>query len=146
MSPRRSDGKLARPASGTSPPVREPVPKFPERPAIADRHHRLSSAAQPAQVPNLRAARAFARAATSSRFFGGAVDSSETRSRPEILAISSTAEWKAASFDLDGLLKPLIFLTNCSDAARISSSVTGGLKLKSVLMFLHIPLCIQPEY
>jgi hypothetical protein len=24
--------------------------------------------------------------------------------------------------------------------------VTGGSKLKSVLMFLHIPLCLQPEY
>jgi len=35
------------------------------------------------------------------------------------------------------LLKPLTFLTNCNDAARISSSVTGGWKLKSVFMFLH---------
>jgi PhnB protein len=38
----------------------------------------------------------------------------------------------------DGLLKPLIFLTNWSEAARISSAVTGGSKLKRVLMFLHI--------
>jgi hypothetical protein len=38
----------------------------------------------------------------------------------------------------DGLLKPLTFLTYCSEAARISSSVTGGSKLKSVLIFLHI--------
>jgi hypothetical protein len=37
-------------------------------------------------------------------------------------------------------LKPLIFLTNCSEAARTSSSVTGGSKLKSVLIFLHIGL------
>jgi hypothetical protein len=29
--------------------------------------------------------------------------------------------------------------TNCSDAALISSSVTGGSKLKSGFMFLHIP-------
>jgi hypothetical protein len=36
------------------------------------------------------------------------------------------------------LLKPLIFLTNCSDAARISSSVAGGSKLNNVLMFLHM--------
>ena len=36
------------------------------------------------------------------------------------------------------LLKRLIFLTNCSDAALTSSSVTGGSKLKSVLMFRHI--------
>jgi len=36
--------------------------------------------------------------------------------------MSSTAAWKAASFAMDGLLKPLTFRTNCSDAARISSS------------------------
>src|SRR5437763_10713202 len=45
---------------------------------------------------------------------------------------------KAASFALEGLLNPVIFLTNCNEAARTSSSVTGGLKLKRVLMFLHI--------
>jgi hypothetical protein len=39
---------------------------------------------------------------------------------------------------LDGLLNPLGFLTNCRDAERISSSVAGGSKLKSVLMFRHI--------
>src|SRR5580704_4080395 len=44
----------------------------------------------------------------------------------------------AASLAFDGLLKPLIFLTNCSEAARTSSGVTGGSKLKSVLMFLHM--------
>src|SRR6266704_5221499 len=66
--------------------------------------------------------------------------------RVEIPAISSTAARNEESFVLDGLLKPLIFLTNCSDAARISSSVTGGSKLKSVLMFLHISLYLQPEY
>jgi len=38
----------------------------------------------------------------------------------------------------DGLLNPLIFLTNCNEAARISSSVAGGAKLNSVLIFLHI--------
>src|SRR5215470_12076988 len=52
--------------------------------------------------------------------------------------MSSTAAMNAASFAFDGLLKPLIFLTNCSDAARISSSVTGGSKLNSILMFRHI--------
>ena len=51
---------------------------------------------------------------------------------------SATAAKKAASLAFDGLLKPLIFLTNWSEAARISSSVTGGSKLKRVLMFLHI--------
>jgi hypothetical protein len=45
-----------------------------------------------------------------------------------------------ASFAFDGLLKPLIFLTNWSEAARISSALTGGSKLKRGLMFLHIQL------
>src|SRR5258705_236595 len=89
------------------------------------------------QAPNLSAARAFAFAASSSRFFGGAVVSSERRSRWEIPAISSIAARNAPSFAFDGLLNPLIFLTNCSEAARTSPSVTGGSKLKSVLMFLH---------
>lgn len=90
------------------------------------------------QAPNLCAARAFAFAASSSRFFGGAVVSSEERRRVEMLAISSTAATNERSFALDGLLRPLIFLTNWSEAARISSGVTGGSKLKRVLIFLHI--------
>src|SRR5215475_6103945 len=89
-------------------------------------------------VGNLRAERARALAASSSRFLGGACVSSEIRSFLESAAISSTAARNATSFAFDGLLKPLSFLTNCSEAARISSSVTGGSKLKSVLMFLHI--------
>src|SRR5437660_5465247 len=93
---------------------------------------------RPAQAPNLSAARAFAFAASSSRFFGGAFVSSERRRRPEMAATSSMAAANAASFAFDGLLKPVIFLTNCRDAARTSSSVTGGLKLKRVLIFLHI--------
>ncbi len=67
--------------------------------------------------PNLSFALALALAASSNRFLGAAVDLSETRSCPEVLAMLSTAEEKAASFSLDGLLKPVIFLTNCSDAA-----------------------------
>jgi len=63
--------------------------------------------------------------------------SSELRKVLEIAAISSTAARNAASLAFDGLLKPLTFLTNCKEAARISSSVTGGSKLKRVLMFLH---------
>src|SRR6202022_1021640 len=90
------------------------------------------------QAPNLSAARAFAFAASSSRFFGGALVSSERRRRVEIPAISSTAVRNEPSLAFDGLLKPVIFLTNCSEAARISSSVTSGSKLKSVLIFLHI--------
>jgi hypothetical protein len=46
----------------------------------------------------------------------------------------------ASSFAFDGLVKPLIFLTNCSDAARTSASVTGGSKLKSGLILRHIHL------
>src|SRR6266496_2738012 len=86
---------------------------------------------------NLRVARACAFAASSTRFLGGALVSSDLRSRLETSAISSTAATNAASLAFDGLLKPLTFLTNCNEAARISSSVTGGWKLKSVLMFLH---------
>src|SRR5580700_200113 len=44
------------------------------------------------QAPNRSAARAFARAASSSRFFGGAVVSRERSRRMEIAATSSTAE------------------------------------------------------
>src|ERR1700677_3616869 len=90
------------------------------------------------QLPNRSAARAFALAASSSRFLGGAVVSSECSSRAEISAISSIAAKNDASLAFDGLLKPVIFLTNCSDAARISSPLTGGSKLKRVLIFLHI--------
>jgi hypothetical protein len=90
-----------------------------------------------AQAPNL-SPRAFAFAAASSRFFGGAFVSSERRRRVEIPAISSTAARNELSFAFDGLLKPLIFLTNWSEAARISSAVTGGSKLNRVLIFLHI--------
>src|SRR5271165_6465643 len=53
-------------------------------------------------------------------------------------ATSSTAAKKAASLAFDGLLKPLIFLTNWSEAARTSSAVTGGSKLNRILIFLHI--------
>src|SRR6202035_4053590 len=83
-------------------------------------------------------ARAFAFAASCSRFFGGALVSSERRRLAEIAEISSTAARKEASFTLDGLLKPLIFRTNWSEAARISSALTGGSKLNRGLMFLHI--------
>src|SRR5262249_36528034 len=52
--------------------------------------------------------------------------------------MSSMAVLKAASLECEGLLKPLILRTNCKDAARISSSVVGGSKLKRFLIFLHI--------
>src|SRR6266536_3516420 len=74
----------------------------------------------------------------SARFLAGAFVSSERSRLPEAAAIASTAARNAASFAFDGLLKPLTFRTNCSEAARISSSVTGGSKLKSSLIFLHM--------
>jgi hypothetical protein len=76
--------------------------------------------------------------ASSSRFFGGELASRERRSVAEILAISSTAARNEASFAFEGLLNPVIFLTNWIEADRISSAVTGGSKLKSGLMFLHM--------
>jgi hypothetical protein len=90
------------------------------------------------QAPNRSAARAFALAASTSRSLGGALVSSEWRRRVETAAISSTAAWKRASLAFDGLWIPLIFRTNCSEDARTSSEVTGGSKLKSVLIFLHM--------
>src|SRR6185437_4328228 len=90
------------------------------------------------QAPNRSAALALALAASSSRFFGVAVVSSERKSRALIPAICSMAFSNASSLAFDGLLNPVILRTNCSEAARTSSSVTGGSKLKSVLMFLHI--------
>lgn len=53
-------------------------------------------------------------------------------------AMSSTARSNAKRLAFDGLSNPLSFRTNWSDAARISSSVAGGSKLKSVLMLLHM--------
>ena len=53
-------------------------------------------------------------------------------------ATSSTEARNTASFAFEGLLKPLIFLTYWSEAARISSGVTGGSQLKSILIFRHI--------
>ena len=52
---------------------------------------------------------------------------------------SSTARLNAASLAFDGAVKPDSLRTNCSDAARTSSSVAGGAKLNSVLMLLHMP-------
>ena len=54
-------------------------------------------------------------------------------------AISSTARMNAASFAFDGVADPLTLRTYWSAAARTSSSVAGGSKLWSVLMFRHMP-------
>jgi hypothetical protein len=96
------------------------------------------AATEKIQAPNRSAARALAFAISTSRFLGGACVSSAQSRRLDISAISSTAATNKASFAFDGLLNPLIFLTNWSEAARISSPVTGGSKLKRVLIFLHI--------
>jgi hypothetical protein len=61
-------------------------------------------------------------------------------------AISSTAVENAASLICDGFVKPLILRTNCSEAAWISSSVAAGSKLKRVLMFRQIWLCLPLAY
>src|SRR5215469_7214408 len=90
------------------------------------------------QSLNRCAARAFAFAASSSRFLGGALVSSVCNSRAEISATSSIAFRNAGSFALEGFVNPLILRTNWSDAARISSWVTGGSKLNKVLMFRHM--------
>ncbi len=91
-----------------------------------------------ARVPNRAADLARARAASTSRSRGSvAVTRASTRTRA-VAATSSTARSKAALLALDGVLNPLSFLTNWSDAARISSSDAGGWKLNNVLMFLHI--------
>src|SRR5258706_3669704 len=81
--------------------------------------------------------RARARAASTSRSRGLAVVTREPINTRAAAATSSTARSKATSFALDGTLNPLSFLTNCSEASRISSSVAGGSKLNKVLMFRH---------
>ena len=103
------------------------------------RAKRLAQLNQGQAAPNRWTARALALAVSSSRFFGGALVSSELRRRAEMAATSSTAARNKASLAFDGLLKPVILRTNCSEAARTSSGVTGGSKLKSVLIFLHMP-------
>src|SRR5215469_16024532 len=89
-------------------------------------------------LANRSAARSLAFAASSCLFLGPPLVSRVPSSCAEIPAMPLTADLKAASFIFEGLLKPVIFRTNCSEAARISSSVAGGSKLNSVLMFRHI--------
>ena len=84
-----------------------------------------------------RRARAFA--ASTSRFFGGAVVTSCSSRLRDAVATCSTAASKAALFATAGFVVPLILRTYCSAAARTSSSVTGGSKLLSGLMLRHMP-------
>jgi hypothetical protein len=88
-----------------------------------------ASASGPIQSLNLSAARVLALAASSSRFLGVAVVARDVSSRVETAATSSTAARKEASLAFEGALNPLIFRTNWSEAARISSGVAGGSKL-----------------
>ena len=89
-------------------------------------------------VAKRRVLRALALATSVSRFFGGAVVSSEAMRPPAMEAISSTACWKAASLAFEGLVNPLILRTNWSEAARISGSVTGGAKLNRGRILRHM--------
>jgi hypothetical protein len=79
-----------------------------------------------------------ARAATFSRFLGAADVSSTAIKALERAVISSTARVNASSLAAEGLLKPLIFRTNCRAALLISASVEGGSKLNSGRMLRHI--------
>src|SRR5205823_3964221 len=63
---------------------------------------------------------------------------SSSRSRLDTSATSSTARSNASSFAREGFVNPLILRTYWSAAARTSSSVAGGSKLKSVWMFRHM--------
>src|SRR5215831_17052622 len=88
--------------------------------------------------PNRAWERALALAASSSRFLGGAVVSIEYKRRRETIVTSSTAASNEASFALDGLVSPVILRTNWRAAARTSSSVAGGSKLKRILILRHM--------
>ena len=61
------------------------------------------------------------------------------------VAISSTALPKAASFALEGFCAPLTLRTYWSADARISSSVAGGSRLWSLVMFRHMPATVAPQ-
>src|SRR5256712_14223896 len=96
------------------------------------------------ELPNLSTARARARAASVSRFRGPVSVTSESNRFRAAAVISVTARSNAARLARDGFVKPESFLTNWSDALWISSSVAGGSKLNSVLMFRH--MAFSPEF
>src|SRR2546426_9576291 len=90
------------------------------------------------ELPNHTEPRAGALAASVSLFPGPASVTSESNRFRAAAVISVTARSNAASLARDGFVKPESFLTNWSEASRISSSVAGGSKLNSVLMFRHM--------
>jgi hypothetical protein len=114
--PLRCEGSPGAPPAFASAPCAE---RF--RPCNASVSIALTS---PSHLRNRWAERSRALAASTSRYLGGAAVSKELRRLLETAVIPSTAARKAASFAFDGLLKPLTLRTNCSEAARISSSVT----------------------
>ena len=77
-------------------------------------------------------------AASTSRSLGGAEVVSCASNSEEAAVTASTARSKASSLAREGLLDPLIFRTYWSAAFRTSSSVAGGSKLWSVLIFRHM--------
>jgi carbon starvation protein CstA len=98
-------------------------------------------------LPNRSRARAFARAASTSRSRRGDVVTRLSMRPRATSATSSTARSNASSFAFDGFVNPLSLRTNWTDAARISSSVAGGSKLKRVLMFRHtLSILLLTEY
>ncbi len=92
---------------------------------------------QPA-APKRSADRALALAASISRLRGSALVTRSSMSRRATPATSSTARSNTGWLAFDGAVNPLSLRTNWTDAARISASVAGGSKLKSVRMFRHM--------
>src|ERR1700690_3142181 len=78
--------------------------------------------------PNLAVDRARSFSDSTSRLRGSAVVTNDRISALADAVTSSTARSNASSFAFDGLVNPQIFLTNWSDASRISTSVAGGSK------------------
>ena len=103
---------------------------------------RDSFGGQGATVAKRFADRARAFAASTSRFFGGAVETSSFSRCCVACATSFTARWKAASLAFDGFDIPAIFRTYCRAASCTSAELAGGSKLFKGLMFRHIlPFC-----
>jgi hypothetical protein len=116
-------------------------------PRMVRRHrraHRYPFPVERSFGPNLTADRARSFSDSTSRLRGSAVVTNDRISALADAVTSSTARSNASSFALDGLVNPQIFLTNWSDASRISASVAGGSKLNSVLMFLHMAALVSP--
>src|SRR5262249_2588384 len=107
--------------------------------ALAQRGNRCAPRTRALAASAPRGPRALA--ASASRVRGGAVVSSALKRFLETAAIWSIAATNAASLAFEGLLKPLTFRTYCSEAARISSSVTGGSKLNRILILRHTGAC-----